>query len=341
MIILPLLLLGGVFSLLLFSAATIFLDDTDPFTLSEFGAHEIPSEYIPYYQEAGEKFNINWIVLAAVHRVETVFSTMEPMVSPVGAVGHMQFMPCTWVGWNEPTCGGLGKGNILPSKMTSLTAIDRYGGYGIDGSGNGKADPYDIEDAIHSAANYLSTFYRGNTEEDKIRNALIRYNHSQEYVDMVYGIFLSYTMGYDENVIAEVKGGTAFPAPHTLRITSHFNPARTHPVTGEIRPHNGIDIAGAGNDRGMPIVAFADGTVRYSQYNGGFGHLVIIDHGDGIETYYAHLNQQGIPAGSRVRAGQTIGYMGDSGTATGVHLHFEYRINGQPVNPMPYLQKFF
>lgn len=75
-----------------------------------------------------------WNLLAAHHRVETRFSTIEPMISPVGATGHMQFMPCTWVGWSHPTCSGLGKGDISQSELTSSAAIARYGGYGVDGT---------------------------------------------------------------------------------------------------------------------------------------------------------------------------------------------------------------
>ena len=68
----------------------------------DFGENEVPKEYISVYKEAGEDYDIPWTLLAAVHRVETVFSTMETLESPVGAIGHMQFMPCTFVGWNYP-----------------------------------------------------------------------------------------------------------------------------------------------------------------------------------------------------------------------------------------------
>ena len=68
----------------------------------------------------------------------------------------MQFMPCTFVGWTYPGCGGLGKGDIPEKDKTNPAIIKKYGGYGVDGNGDGIADPYDIEDAIYSAANYLS-----------------------------------------------------------------------------------------------------------------------------------------------------------------------------------------
>src|SRR5690606_10160822 len=92
---------------------------------------------------------------------------------------------------------------------------------------------------------------------------------------------------------------------------------------------------------GKPIVAFADGIVLYSQANaGGFGNLTVIDHGNGLSTYYAHMMYQGLRHGTKVRAGQTIGYVGSTGNSTGPHLHFEIRINGTPVDPLPYLREF-
>lgn len=73
---------------------------------------EIPIEYIPVYVEAEQKYGVPWTLLAAHHRVETRFSSMKSLVSPVGAEGHMQFMPCTFVGWKHPSCKGLGQGEI-------------------------------------------------------------------------------------------------------------------------------------------------------------------------------------------------------------------------------------
>ena len=150
--------------------------------LSEEAKDEIPPEYIPIYKEAARKYGVPWNLLAAHHRVETKFSQMNTMISPVGAEGHLQFMPCTFVGWSHPTCGGLGKGNIPKDEMTDPSVIEKYGGYGVDANGDGKADPWDIEDAVHSAANYLSN--NGAAEGD-IERAVFAYNHSEQYVEDV------------------------------------------------------------------------------------------------------------------------------------------------------------
>lgn len=99
--------------------------------------------------------------------------------------------------------------------------------------------------------------------------------------------------------------------------------------------HPGIDIA---NDMGTPIVATADGVVTTAGWNdGGYGNMVDIDHGNGILTRYGHAMQVAVMAGQYVRRGQVIAYMGSTGFSTGPHVHYEVRINGQPVNPSSYL----
>lgn len=144
----------------------------------------IPDEFIPIYKAAAEEYDIQWELLAAHHRVETKFSTMDPMISPVGAEGPMQFMPCTFVGWEHPTCSGLGEGNIPDDEKTDPAVIEYYGGYGVDGNGDGKADPFNIEDAIYSAAHYLS---ENGAADGDVERAIFAYNKSDQYVaDILY-----------------------------------------------------------------------------------------------------------------------------------------------------------
>jgi len=150
---------------------------------------KIPEEYIPVYISAGKQYNVPWTLLAAHHRVETRFSTMKNLVSPVGAEGHMQFMPCTFVGWEHPTCKGLGKGEIPESEKTNPDIIKAYGGYGVDGNGDGKADPFQIEDAIYSAAKYLSA---AGASKGELKKAIYQYNHSEQYVEDVLHYYNQY-----------------------------------------------------------------------------------------------------------------------------------------------------
>ena len=143
---------------------------------------EIPEEYIPIYVRAGEEYDVPWTLIAAHHRIETRFSTMRKLVSPVGAEGHLQFMPCTFVGWEHPTCSDLGQGEISEEEKTDPEVIAKYGGYGVDANGDGKADPFDIEDAIFSAANFLSI---AGASSGDLEKAVFQYNHSEEYVEDV------------------------------------------------------------------------------------------------------------------------------------------------------------
>ncbi|MBI1844913.1 MAG: peptidoglycan DD-metalloendopeptidase family protein [Actinobacteria bacterium] len=119
----------------------------------------------------------------------------------------------------------------------------------------------------------------------------------------------------------------------TVRITSEFGP-RVHPIYGTERMHDGLDF---GADVGIPILAAADGVVVSAGERGGYGNTVLVDHGGSLSTLYAHQSTMAVGMGDPVKRGQVIGYVGSTGFSTGPHLHFEVRVNGAPVDPMPYL----
>jgi murein DD-endopeptidase MepM/ murein hydrolase activator NlpD len=114
------------------------------------------------------------------------------------------------------------------------------------------------------------------------------------------------------------------------RVTSEFG-WRSDPITGAARFHRGIDIAAA---YGREVPAAADGTVAFAGTQGGYGNLVVVRHANGAETRYAHLSQLDVREGDEVRAGDVVGRVGQTGRATGPHLHFELREAGQPVDPL-------
>jgi murein DD-endopeptidase MepM/ murein hydrolase activator NlpD len=122
--------------------------------------------------------------------------------------------------------------------------------------------------------------------------------------------------------------------PVTGPITGHFG-ERLDPFSGEGAFHTGVDISA---EYGTPVRAAADGVVIEAQADAGYGRLVVIDHGFGVTTWYAHLSSFTVPPGIRVKRGDVIGYVGVSGRTTGPHVHYEVRINGAPVNPMRFLR---
>lgn len=116
-------------------------------------------------------------------------------------------------------------------------------------------------------------------------------------------------------------------------LTDYFA-MRWHPITGEYRMHNGIDL---GATTGDPIMAADDGWVLTAGANGTYGNLVVVDHGNGVSTWYAHLSAIDVWVGQEVKVGQELGKAGSTGWSTGPHLHFEIRMEGKAVDPLDYL----
>jgi murein DD-endopeptidase MepM/ murein hydrolase activator NlpD len=117
------------------------------------------------------------------------------------------------------------------------------------------------------------------------------------------------------------------------RITSRFNPNRLHPIFKTVRPHRGVDYGAA---TGTPVQVTGDGQVAFAGRQGGYGNVIIIDHGRGNRTLYGHLSRfaTGLRVGQRVDQGKVIGFVGATGWATGPHLHYEFQVNGQTVDPL-------
>lgn len=129
-------------------------------------------------------------------------------------------------------------------------------------------------------------------------------------------------------------GGGQLAWPAAGPVTSGYG-YRTHPIFGDSRLHTGIDI---GAPYGAPVIAAGGGRVVYVGAMSGYGNVIVIDHGGGLATTYNHLSAFYVGSGQQVSRSSRIGAVGCTGYCTGPHLHFEVRVNGSPVDPMPYLQ---
>ncbi len=124
-----------------------------------------------------------------------------------------------------------------------------------------------------------------------------------------------------------------FQWPVVGQVTSPYG-YRIHPVYGTRKLHAGLDVGAPG---GTPITATSAGIVIFAGWRGGYGNTVIVDHGGGVTSLYAHMSQIGIAENATVNRGDVLGLVGATGTATGNHLHFEIRVGGEPTDPAPYL----
>lgn len=134
-------------------------------------------------------------------------------------------------------------------------------------------------------------------------------------------------------ILSSLQPKTAFLKPTTGRFADGFG-MRLHPITHLMAFHEGLDLAPGWGAR---VVATQDGTVRFASIRAGYGRLIVLDHGGGLTSWYGHLDEISVKAGQKVKRGQLIGKVGNSGRTTGPHLHFEVRLNGKPQNPLLYL----
>ena len=217
--------------------------------------------------------------------------------------------------------------------------IFRHGPYGTD-----KGDP-ENPDAVEHVMIYLGNgeVVHASSPERGIRVDKFerRKNHSfGRYSQALTGSTTSSTpvsSGCQTPSSVATNNGYMWPVPDTGRVTSPFG-YRIHPVLGVKKMHTGIDIAKAGGQSlGKPIVATVAGTVTHSGVKGSYGNTVIIDHGNGMSSLYAHCSELLVRVGETVTQGQHIANIGSTGRSTGPHLHFEIRENNEPVDPLKYV----
>lgn len=163
-------------------------------------------------------------------------------------------------------------------------------------------------------------------------DSLLAYNYElQAKLDNIFQDINN--SGSNNDIVDTLPESSGFLRPVNGVITSHFGP-RINPVTGEAGYHNGIDYA---NDTGTPILASKSGVVVYSGWISGYGNTIILDHGSGVQTLYAHANSLTVNYGQAVNQGDEVAKVGSTGMSTGPHLHFEIRIDGVPMDPYIYI----
>jgi murein DD-endopeptidase MepM/ murein hydrolase activator NlpD len=157
-------------------------------------------------------------------------------------------------------------------------------------------------------------------------------NQGKAYTAVRYDDSKGYVQYFTPTGLSMRKAFLRTPVDFT-RISSRFNLKRKHPILHRIRAHRGVDYAAR---RGTPIRAAGDGKVIFAGNKGGYGRVLILQHGTSYTTLYAHLQSfgRGVRVGKRVKQGQTVAYVGSSGLASGPHLHYEFRVNGVHRDPL-------
>lgn len=257
----------------------------------------VPEELVAYFEEAASETGLDIELLKAVAAIESCFN--PEAVSKAGAKGIMQLMP--------NTAKQLGVTNIFDPRENILAGA-RYLKQMLE-----RFKEYELALAAYNAG-------PGNVEK---YGGLPPFKETQDYVSKVMNLWKEGIPVSDSKFIVPVHGP----------ITSPFG-QRIHPIRQAESFHSGIDI---GAPLGTPIRASKEGRVKFTGSAGGYGLTVIIDHGNGYTTTYAHCLSINVYEGQRVSKGQIIAQVGSTGVSTGPHLHFEIRVNGKAVNPINYL----
>ena len=180
-----------------------------------------------------------------------------------------------------------------------------------------------LENMIVIKNNYISQL---SSQEAEYANDIIEMQTEIKKVEAEILTAATLNIGYDY-----VGGEMAWPVPGHTRITSNYG-MRTHPITGVYKLHTGVDISASIGDL---FIAANDGVVAKAEYNTAYGNMVLINHGGGVSTLYAHGSEILVQVGQEVKRGDEVLKVGSTGYSTGPHAHFEVRVNGQCVNPMP------
>lgn len=292
----------------------------------------IPAAFVPIYRESAAAFHLNWLVLASVHQEETGFSTHSTTYRGLNSAGccagPFQFNvtngpPSTWDGHKSAFRRGR-RPRRYPHPQTPHPSV------------------YDDFDAGMAAGSLLRANGADRTLGARTFQAVRAYNGTGPVADAYARRVLDRARQWQAQA-APISGGEGAPPPAGAAPGGgvlHW-PVRG-PVTSPFgmrwgRLHAGVDIAAP---IGTPILAAATGRVATRGPVGGYGLLTCLDHAPPYSTCYAHQSRLGpTPTGGIVPRGALVGYVGCTGHCFGAHLHFEVRISGRPVDPLPYLAR--
>jgi murein DD-endopeptidase MepM/ murein hydrolase activator NlpD len=265
---------------------------------------EIGDDHLRAYKEAALAHGVPWPILAAIGEVASKHGTVNPYT-----VADMNgALPVPGPDRIEPGDDGVGGTGPLLLSDEALEHPLQTG------------SPHNYYDALNSVAAILAdwvTRYVDGEIPDIDETVRVGAGGAGTSGDVAFG-------GAPGSMIIPTEG----------RVSSEFG-YRIHPISGARRLHAGMDIAAPG---GTPIHAGAAGAVTFVGWRGGYGNTVIVDHGGGISTLYAHQSRTGTSVGSQVRQGEVIGFVGTTGYSTGNHLHWEVHVNGDPQNPRNFLE---
>ena len=195
-------------------------------------------------------------------------------------------------------------------------------------------DVIETVDTLQEAEELINSIKQDNEKQDLNLSIIEKYTQNKEEIKTdeieIAKNQMKNKIEEKENYITEVNGIKIAYLPVQGVITSRYG------VSSRIRKsnHTGLDIAVSS---GTPIKVVSSGKVTYAGYQGSYGNLVKVEHGQGVETWYAHTKEMYVTEGQEVKAGDVIAAVGSTGNSTGPHLHFEIRINGEHINPQNYI----
>ena len=196
-----------------------------------------------------------------------------------------------------------------------------------------------IIEIIHKTASDMAREYRFNSRQNEYLNLMMQPDNQNLWAQLLGGLVAGGGQIITPDTDWVPIGALAWPLPQTFSISSPFG-YREDPFTGEIEYHNGTDIAAP---NGTQILAAAAGTVTISNgidsWGGSYGYHIKIDHGNGLETLYAHCSAICVTPGQQVQQGEVIGFVGSTGNSTGNHLHFEVWVNGERTDAMSFFSE--